>query len=60
MTLANWRDLSIVFLVIEAFIMSLVPGVILFLCIQAWYGCNANCATITSRPALLPHGRIAH
>jgi hypothetical protein len=29
-SLANWRDLAVILLVIEAFIMVLVPGVILY------------------------------
>lgn len=34
MTLADWRDLSIILLAIEAFIMGLVPAVILFFAIK--------------------------
>ena len=34
MTLANWRDLAVVLLVIEAFIMSLVPAAILYLAVR--------------------------
>lgn len=34
MTLANWRDLAVILLVIEAFFMSLIPGVILFFAVR--------------------------
>ena len=34
MTLANWRDLSIILLVIEAFFLSLVPAAVLYLCVR--------------------------
>lgn len=34
MTLANWRDLSVVFLVIQAFIINLIPAAILFFAIK--------------------------
>jgi len=33
-SLANWRDLSIVLLVIEAFIISLAPAVALYFCVR--------------------------
>ncbi len=34
MALANWRDLSVVLLVIEVFFLTLIPGVILYFCIR--------------------------
>jgi len=34
MSLANWRDLSVVLLAIEVFVISLVPGIILFFCVK--------------------------
>ena len=34
MSLANWRDLSVVLLAIEAFMISLVPAVMLFFCVR--------------------------
>lgn len=34
MTLANWRDLAVVLLVIEAFIISLVPDIVLYFAIR--------------------------
>ncbi|PKO21743.1 MAG: hypothetical protein CVU38_12970 [Chloroflexi bacterium HGW-Chloroflexi-1] len=34
MSLANWRDLSIVLLAIEAFIISLAPAVLFYLCVR--------------------------
>ena len=37
MTLAEWTDLSIILLAIEAFVISLVPGVILFYCVKGMF-----------------------
>ncbi len=34
MTLANWRDLAVIWLAIQAFILSLIPGVILFFAVK--------------------------
>lgn len=34
MTLANWRDLAMILLVLEAFIFGLIPGVILFFAVR--------------------------
>ncbi len=34
MTLANWRDLSIILLVVEAFVIGLIPAVIFFFTIK--------------------------
>lgn len=34
MTLAHWRDLAVILLVIEAFIISLIPGIILFFAVR--------------------------
>lgn len=34
MTLANWRDLAVILLALEAFIISLVPAVILFFAVK--------------------------
>lgn len=34
MTLANWRDLAVLLLALEAFIISLVPGVILYFAVR--------------------------
>ncbi|MGQ9489733.1 MAG: hypothetical protein ACUVR4_11835 [Anaerolineae bacterium] len=34
MTLGSWRDLAIVLLAVEAFFLSLIPGVILYLTIR--------------------------
>lgn len=34
MTLANWRDLAVILLAIEAFFISLIPGVILFFAVR--------------------------
>lgn len=34
MTLANWRDLAVVLLALEGFIMGLVPAVILFFAVK--------------------------
>jgi len=35
MDLANWRDIALVFLILQAFILSLIPGAILYL---LWWG----------------------
>ncbi len=34
MTLATWRDLSVILLAIEAFLMVLIPGIVLYLAIR--------------------------
>ncbi len=34
MTLANWRDLAVVLLAVEAFFISLIPGVILYFAVR--------------------------
>ena len=34
MSLANWRDLAVILLMIQAFVMALVPGVILFFSVR--------------------------
>lgn len=34
MSLANWRDLAVILLVIEAFVIALVPGVILYFMVR--------------------------
>lgn len=34
MTLDNWRDLAIILLAVEAFLLSLIPGVILYFAIR--------------------------
>lgn len=34
MTLANWRDLAVILLVIQAFVIVLIPGVVLFFAIR--------------------------
>lgn len=34
MTLANWRDLAVILLALEAFIISLVPGAILYFAVR--------------------------
>lgn len=34
MTLANWRDLSVIFLIIQAFIINLIPAAILFFAVK--------------------------
>ncbi|NUQ37330.1 MAG: hypothetical protein HUU23_05940 [Caldilineales bacterium] len=35
MDLANWRDIALVFLILQAFILSLIPGAILY---GLWWG----------------------
>lgn len=34
MTLANWRDLAVILLALEAFVISLIPGLILFFAVR--------------------------
>ncbi len=34
MTLANWRDLAVVLLVLQAFLLVLIPGIVLFFAIR--------------------------
>ncbi len=34
MTLANWRDLAVVLLALEAFVMGLLPAAILYFCVR--------------------------
>lgn len=34
MTLANWRDLAVILLAIEAFVIALLPGIVLFFAIR--------------------------